>query len=440
MGKRILVLAGAAYGERMSSPGIRAHHMARVLVERVPDAKVTLAVPAESTQGNTTGAPCRIVHYTKLTVMREIANHDIIIATGFPGYALFFFPWKTFVLDFFTMYLLEWMESSKDDPFHNPARRRAWLSQARKLLNIQLTFADFVLAASDRQRDAHLGSMISLGLVSPESHTKDPSLHKLIGVAPHGIRPDPSTRTKQVVKGRYAGIKETDKLILWNGGIVSWYDPATLIRAVGELSRERDDIKLLFVGSSYPGLGSLGLGNRFREALELSRELGLYNRNVFFDIGWIPYDEMKHYTLEADLSVCTYFQGLETNFSLRTRFLDIFWAEVPLVCTQGDVLAELVEEHRLGLTVNEGDVAGVADAIRRLVDDHEYYEECKRNLHAIKSCMTWEAALDPLIKFCNDSESIAKPKKDRIVPLISRIAGHEVTRRVRTLRALLLRV
>ncbi len=440
MGKRILVLASAAYGERMSSPGIRAHHMARVLVDRVPGASVTLAVPAASVEGSTKGAPCRIVHYTKLTVIREMAKHDIIIATGFPSFALFFFPWKTFVLDFFTMYLLEWIESSKDDPHYRAARRRAWISQARKLLNIQLTFADFVLAASERQRDAYLGSMMSLGLVSPRSHKKDPSLGKLIGLAPHGIRNDPLEHTKQVVKGRYAGIKETDKLILWNGGIVSWYDPATLLHAMAELCRERDDVKLLFVGASYPGIGSLGLGNRFREALELSRELGLYNRSVFFDLGWIPYDEIGNYTLEADISVCTYFEGLENNFSLRTRFLDIFWAEVPLVCTQGDVLAEMVDEHRLGLTVKEKDAAGVANAIRRLLDDREYYEECRRNLRDIKGCLTWEVALDPLIKFCTDGEPIAKRKSERIVPLVSRIAGHEITRRVRSLLAATLKV
>jgi glycosyltransferase involved in cell wall biosynthesis len=442
MGKRILVLATAAYGERMSSPGIRAHHMARVLVERVPGASVTLAVPADSVHGKTQNAPCRVVHlHTKLSTIREMANHDIIIATGFPGYALVFFPWKTFVLDLFTQYLLEWMEASEDDPaFLNPVYRRAWLSQSRKRLNIHLTFADFVLAASDRQRDAHLGSMMSLGLISPRACRKDPSLRKLVDVAPHGVRPDPLEHTKQVVKGRYAGIRETDKLILWNGGIINWYDPATLIRALAELSRERDDVKLLFLGSFYPGLGALGLGKRFREAVELSRELGLNHRNVFFDVGWIPYEEMKNYTLEADISVCTYFEGLETNFSLRTRFLDIFWAEVPLICTRGDVLAELVEERRLGLTVKEGDVAGVADAIRRLVDDREYYDECKRNIHAIKKAMAWEVALDPLIKFCNAGESIAKPKSERMGLLISRIVGHEVTRRIRTLRRLLLKV
>lgn len=430
MGKRILVLAEAAYGERMSSPGIRAHHMARVLAERVPGASVTLAVPAESAQGKIENAPCRLVYYTKLTVIREIATHDIIIATGFPLAALPFFPWKTYVFDYFTQYILEWMEATSDNPRLSARGRRAWLSQARKLLNIQLTYADFVVTASDRQRDAHIGSMLSLGLISPETHTKDSSLRKLIDVAPHGIRADPLVQTRRVVKGRYGGIRETDKLVIWNGGMLRWYDPLTLVRAMAEIARERDDIKLLFAGASYPGLGWLGFGKRFGETLELARELGVYNSSVFFDVGWIPYDDMRNYTLEADLSVCTYFDGLETNFSLRTRFLDIFWAEVPLICTRGDVLAELVEKHGLGLTVEERDVKGVAEAIRRLVDDRELFERCKRNLRAIKPCLGWEVALEPLINFCKNGESIARPKGGRIVPLVLRLISHQMTRRL----------
>jgi len=428
MGKRILVLVAAAYGDRMSSPGIRAHHMARVLAERVPGASVTLAVPAESLQGTVQNAPCRFVTYTKRSIVREIANHDIIIATGFPAYSLFLFPWKTFVLDYFTQYLLEWMETSKET--FNPLRRRAWLSEARKLLNIQLTYADFVLAANSRQRDAHIGAMMSLGLISSRAYEEDPTLRRLIGLAPHGVRPDPLEHTRDVVKGQYAGISKTDKLILWNGGIVNWYDPSTLIRAFAQVALERDDVKLLFLGASYPALGNLGMGHRFREAIELSRTLGLYNRNVFFDIGWVSYEEVKNYTLEADISVCTYSEGLETNFSLRTRFLDIFWAELPLICTRGDVFAGMVEESQLGLTVNEGDITGVANALRRLLDDQEFYQECRRNIGAIKHRLTWDMALEPLVEFCNSGSRVSKPKKERALPLASRILGYELARRL----------
>ena len=426
--KRILILSRAAYGPRISSPGIRAYHMARVLAERVPGAAVTLAVPEADLGAFPEGLPFRVVPYNQVSAVREINAHDIIISTGFPVGAVLPFLRKTLVLDFFTQYFIEWLEAAGDDPGVSKRRRRAWISVARKFVCSQLTFADYILAANDRQRDTYIGSLLNLDLIRPSTYKRDSSLRMLIDLAPHGMRPDKLEHTKSVVKGKYAGIRETDKLILWNGGVLHWYDPATLLHAFRQISSKRDDVKLLFTGAFYPGLRTLGLGRRFSETIELARELGLYNKSVFFDVGWIPYDEMKNYLMEADLSVCTYFEGLETHFSHRTRFLDVFWAELPLVCTRGDVLADMVEEHRLGFTVREGDVSGVADAILRLLDDRDLYEECRRNIRGIKESLSWEVVLEPLVEFCKNGRPIARPKKERLLPLVGRVADYAVSR------------
>jgi glycosyltransferase involved in cell wall biosynthesis len=426
--KRILVLSRAAFGPRISSPGIRAYHMSRVLAERVPGAAVTLAVPERDLGAFQEGLPFRVVPYNQASAVREIAAHDIIISTGFPVGAVLPFFWKTFVLDFFTQYFIEWLEAAGDDPGISKRRRRAWMSVARKFVSSQLTFADYILAANDRQRDTYIGSLLNLDLIRPSTYQRDSSLRKLVDVAPHGMRPDKLERTGTAVKGKYAGIRESDRLLLWNGGVLHWYDPATLLHAFRQICDRRDDVKLLFTGAFYPGLRTLGLGKRFSETIELARELGLYNRNVFFDVGWVPYEEMKNYLLETDLSVCTYFERLETHFSHRTRFLDVFWAEVPLVCTRGDVLADMVEEHRLGLTVSEGDVSGVAGAILQLLDDRDFYEECKRNLHGVRDSLSWEVVLEPLVEFCKNGRSIARPKRERLIPLVNRVASYAISR------------
>jgi glycosyltransferase involved in cell wall biosynthesis len=402
--------------------------MARVLAECVPGAAVTLAVPQGNLGTFPEGLPFRVVSYNQVTAVREMRAHDIIISTGFPVGTVLPFLHKTLVLDFFTQYLIEWLEVAGDDLGVSKRRRRAWMSVSRKFVRSQLTFADFILAANDRQRDSYIGSLLNLDLIRPSNYMRDSSLRMLVDAAPHGVRPDKLEHTKSVVKGKYAGIRETDRLLLWNGGVLSWYDPATLLRAFRQISSERDDVKLLFTGAFYPGLYTLGLGRQFSETIELARELGLYNRSVFFDVGWIPYEEMKNYLLEADLSVCTYFEKLETHFSQRTRFLDVFWAELPLVCTRGDVLADMVEEHRLGLTVGEGDVSGVADAILRLLDDHDLHEECKRNIRGIKESLGWEVVLEPLVEFCKNGKSIARPKKERLLPLLWRTVDYAATR------------
>jgi glycosyltransferase involved in cell wall biosynthesis len=269
----------------------------------------------------------------------------------------------------------------------------------------------------------------ALGLIDPMAYDKDDTLRRWIDVAPHGVRPDEISHDRPLVRGVYAGIREGDTVLLWNGGIVSWYDPEPFIRALHLLARERDDIKALFLGTFYPGLGtSLGYGKRFKSAFQLCRELGLYNRSVFFEFGWVPHSEVKQYLLESDIGICTYRDTLETRYSHRTRLLDLFWAELPVICTRGDVLAEMVEERRLGISVPEGDTAAIADAIRRLADDKVFYQQCRENLRTLNPSLSWEVTLEPLVRFCRDGKSFAAAKSDRLLPLISRTGEYLLAR------------
>jgi glycosyltransferase involved in cell wall biosynthesis len=111
------------------------------------------------------------------------------------------------------------------------------------------------------------------------------------------------------------------------------------VEAMGRICERRDDVKLAFVGGAYPGLGMMGLEKRHLETVEMARDLGLLDKHIFFERNWIPYDEMQNYLAEADLSVCTYFDNMETRFSSRTRYIDLFLAELPRICTHGDVWA-----------------------------------------------------------------------------------------------------
>jgi glycosyltransferase involved in cell wall biosynthesis len=410
--KRILILCSAPFGERMSSPGIRARHMAEVLSAELPEARVTLAIPRLSKPpGDPAALPYGVVNYTTSALPGLMFANDIIIANDFPLAALPAFPFRKFVLDYYTIYFIEWMDLSREVVRGSPRRRDAWMGGMRRKIGAELLYADFILTANDRQKDYYIGAMIALGLIDPLVYDDDPAMHNLIEPAPHGIRPDPlPEHGEPAVRGVYAGIGATDKLLIWNGGIVHWYDPATLLRAMAKIRDHRDDVKLVFVGGAYPGLGSVGLGERFNEAVELAKELGLYNSHVFFDLSWVPYERMKDYMIEADLAVCTYFNNLETHFSFRTRFVDVFWAELPLVCTEGDVLADMVRDKELGVTVPEGDPDAVAAAIEKLLDDRELYERTRRNIRTNNAELSWTKSFAPLVRFCRDERSSALSK------------------------------
>jgi glycosyltransferase involved in cell wall biosynthesis len=268
--------------------------------------------------------------------------------------------------------------------------------------------------------------MESLGLVTPRVYDADPTLNRYIGVAAHGIRPEPPVQTRRVLRGVHPGFKETDRIIIWNGGIIQWYDPATLIEALHRLGR--DDVKLLFLGAAYPGIQELGKGVRFQDAKAMAAANGQLNRTIFFEEGWVSHDTAKDYVLEADISVCSYFDNLETRYSHRTRFVDLIWAQLPFICTHGDVLAEEVERNGWGIVVPEEEPEALKHAIAKLLDDREFHARCKANLAAANESLQWDVTMRPLIEFCMDHRAPVAAKWERMPGLVQRVASYVLRR------------
>jgi glycosyltransferase involved in cell wall biosynthesis len=393
--------------------------MADVLARHVPGANVTLAGPNANFQQPEDGSYV-VRRWSARNVLKLVAEHDIIISSGLPPQVAAFFPAKRFVVDLFTQYAMEWMEVGRQQ--YQGYRQHAWVQRTRTILGMQLTLADFVLCCNDRQRDSYIGMMVSLGLITPGAYDADPTLRRYIDVAPHGLRREPPERGRPVLRGVRPGFGEKDRIIVWNGGIIQWYDPATLLEALRRLGR--DDVKLLFLGAAYPGLRQLGTGIRFQDAKAIATANGQLDRTVFFEEGWVSHDSAKKYVLEADISVCAYFDNLETRYSHRTRFVDLIWAELPFVCTHGDVLAEDVAKHGWGLVVPEEDPEALKEAIAKLLDDGDLHARCKANLAAARPELQWDVAMKPLIDFCRDERPPVAPKWERFPGLVQRVGAY----------------
>ena len=221
--------------------------------------------------------------------------------------------------------------------------------------NDQLQAGDFFLCASERQRDYWLGMLAANNRLNPATYDADPTLRALIDVVPYGLPPDPPRTSGPALKGVQPGIAATDRVILWNGGLWDWFDPLTLVRAMARVAAERPDVRLVFLGTRHPNtaLPPMAMPDRTRE---LAVALGLAERHVFFR-DWVPYAERAAYLLEADLAVSLHPDSVETRYAFRSRLLDCFWTGLPLVCTCGDALADLVEREGLGRVVPPGDEA-----------------------------------------------------------------------------------
>src|SRR4030043_578487 len=94
--------------------------------------------------------------------------------------------------------------------------------------------------------------LAALGRINPYSYKKDPTLYKMIDIVPFGLPSNKPMHTRKDLKGVVENIRKNDFVIIWGGGIYNWFDPLTLIKAMAEISKKRNDIKLFFMGVEHP--------------------------------------------------------------------------------------------------------------------------------------------------------------------------------------------
>jgi glycosyltransferase involved in cell wall biosynthesis len=395
---RVLLICPAAIGQRLSGPGVRYWEFARAL-SAYPDLQVTLATtPGITAQVPESGLAIRLRVTRDEADLRSLAaQSDVIVAVGsvFSLYPSLLRVNTPRAVDLYIPLLLEELQRSRPQSL---AEQCLFFDRQRRDLTAQILVADFILCASEKQRDYYLGAMSALGRVNPYSHAADPTLRRLISVVPFGLPSESPCHTRQVLKGVYPGIGPNDNVLFWGGGIWDWLDAPTLIRAMARLAEQRPDVKLFFATVKHPNPQEAER-KAVMETMALSQELGLSDRTVFFN-EWIPYAERENYLLEADLGVSLHRDHLETQFSFRNRFLDYVWAGLPIVATRGDVISEQVKAHDLGRVVEPGDVEGVAEAILYLLDTPGLREASRPRFERVAAMYRWDVATLPLVEFC----------------------------------------
>jgi glycosyltransferase involved in cell wall biosynthesis len=323
---------------------------------------------------------------------------DVLI---FQGLLLSIHPWlrrseKVLIADIYDPFHLEVLEQEKDK---SEAARNHTLTECVNALNVQLRRGDFFLCASPKQRDLWMGQLAGLGRVNPATYDSDETLERLIGVVPFGISDVPPAHHRKVIKGVVKGIGPDDSVILWGGGIYNWFDPLTLIRAIDKLRRRRPDVRLFFLGLKHPNPDVPEMRMSV-QARDLSDQLGLTGKHVFFNEGWVSYEDRQNYLLEADIGVSCHLDHVETAYSFRTRILDYLWAGLPIVTTDGDSFGDLVSKEGMGVAVPPEDVEALEAALFRLLDDADFREHCRKKVAEVAPGFTWPNVLKPLLDFC----------------------------------------
>jgi glycosyltransferase involved in cell wall biosynthesis len=415
---RVLLVSNDPIGRRMAGPGVRYHHFARELARRFEVALVVPETPDVDLPG------IEVLEASKVPGRRFVR-----LARGFDAVvAQQLAPWTMHALaradvkvvyDLYDPLLVETLPLFAE---HAPAHREAGYRSVAAAQLAALATGDAFVCASERQRDLWIGVLSALGRIDVASYTADPTLRGLVDVVPFGLEPEPPPPGPPALKGVVPGIGEDDRVLLWGGGIWSWFDPLTVVRAVARLARERDDVKLFFLGTRHPkaSVGEMPMAGR---TLALVQELGLEGRHVFFNDGWVEYGERGRFLAESDLGVSAHFDDAETRYAFRTRLLDYFWAGLPTVTTRGDVLGDLVAERGLGRAVGYEDVVGFADSVAELLDDGERYAEAQRGLLRVRKEYAWPRVVERLAAVVA-SPAGARPPRGRAARLTAGSLWH----------------
>ena len=425
----IFIISDDVVGRKMAGPGIRAWELSKSLAKHF---KVVLGIPdysgKEEADGFFKSLSFDVIRYSveKPELLQKKGLESRIILTQ--GYILSKFPFLKdlsayLIIDLYVPFPLENLFVHKWKIPKLKDREYIHLNDL-KVFNDQLLSGDHFLCANERQRDLFMGSLMSLNRINPERLDTDASLKQLISVVPFGISEEriKGTIEKGAVPGRekqgegalrskIPNIREEDVILIWGGVITNWFDPKTLIKAMAEVAKQEPRVKLFFLSTKHPN-PLLPEFDMAREAGDLAKSLGLENKFVFFNKEWIDYAERGAYFEDADIGISIHETHFETAYSFRTRILDYLKFDLPVLCTEGDFFAGLVEKEKLGITVSSGEVEELAQAIITLAQNIEMRSQMIKNIKKIKPSFYWDRVTEPLVEYIKTGKS----RKDRGKP------------------------
>lgn len=385
--KKILLICSDVVGTKMSGPAIRYVEMAKALA-----AANDVVLVAPGAKGSD-GAPYRILPDASDVVRSEASRADLVV---FQGDGLKRFPFlkragAVLVADLYCPIPLEYHQSSAGVPAAVRVQTSVYLG---RLVAEQLCIADHFICASEKQRDFWLGGLALAGRINGMrwGDTSRANLDRLVSLVPFGMAGQPPIRTGPGLREHF-GIPAEDFVAVWGGGIYQWFDPLTPIRAVHRVVAQGHRVHLVFMGVGHPN-PDFHEHDMCAQAIALAGELGLSERFVHFNLGWVDYELRQNYLLQADVGVSAHFDNPETRFAFRTRMLDYLWCGLPILATRGDVFADDVAEHGLGTVVDYENVEGWCCALLRLKDDSAFRLECKRRIAGFSGAFTWKSIMD----------------------------------------------
>lgn len=253
--------------------------------------------------------------------------------------------------------------------------------------NHVLKRGDYFLYANDTQEQLYKGVLSALGIINPLSY-REVRLIK----TPFGIH-----RTDAIAEHNpyeALGIRKTDFVVLWFGGLYPWFRIQEYLDTIKELSSEKN-IKFVFVGGKNPFNPNPDFSRQYDNAVTFSDKYHFTNNLVHF-VDWVDFDTRIDWFKHADVIVSLNQPGEENKYSWRTRVMDYVWGEAVTITNGGDPLSDELIENNAAIKMEDLSARSLVSALRLSKAKPGMLKEMRENVRGIKNKYYWDVVTNEL--------------------------------------------
>lgn len=262
--------------------------------------------------------------------------------------------------------------------------------------NKVLRRGDYFLCASETQKTFYIGVLSSLGIINPRSYRQERIL-----IAPFGIHDLPAKATRNPYTE--LGIKKSDFVAMWFGGLYPWFRVQELLDAVLELSKE-PAFKFVVVGGRNPFNPNPDFAKQYEIALDFAEKHKLLDKSVFF-IDWVDFDDRVNYFKHADAVISLNQPGPENAFAWRTRVMDFVWGELAILTNGGDPLSEDLIAAGAAIHLPKLSARELVKNLKALEKDPGLLAAIQKKVIALKPRYYWQNIMEPVAKLVKQGDT-----------------------------------
>lgn len=378
--KTIALISSEPIRQIMAGIGIRYIGMANALTNR--GFNVCLYSPSAGVNDvQKCDLKCQYKVYDESSIASELDRYDFVVAQGRCAAQISGLnAGIQLIIDLYDPYIIEnlsYANKSSDAIYRND--HSEWVKMLRR--------GDYFLCANNHQKLFYLGWLMALDRLNPNAYENDKYYSYLVDVVPFGVTL-PTQKYQSLLENKDRSICR----ILF-GGIYDWYDPWTLLEAI----KDEPNYQVIFVRNPNVDTTPQKI---FHEIEKFCKKSSMSDSQIKI-IDWVPYERRFDLLHDVDMLIAPHEQGLESELSLRTRFIEALAVGCPVICTEGGGVAGLVNKHGGGRVVAEKNKQQLKVAIESIYNHKLDGKNWSDSSKIISSLYSWEKVLQPLIEHCN---------------------------------------